>query len=191
MAYLMDGVPLEIKAAVDALRYNSLFTVTVGISNGQLPDYSAVYVPDPDLLFHRISFPAVFSPENVRKGTSLIQAEITANAGDGVWDLPDEEVLNKVVSGLENIGLVRRSEICYERVIRTKYGYVVRDFTYRSHLDLARAYFEGQGIELCGRVAEFEYINMDQCIERALKVAERVNQNQVPMEEECPQLQLR
>src|SRR5204862_4391154 len=128
MAYLMDGVPLEIKKAVDALRYNSLFTVTVGISNDRIPDYTAVYVPDPELVFHRLSFPAVFSPENVPKGTSLIQAEITANEGDGVWDLPDGQVLEKVVSGLESIGLVHRSEICYERVIRTKYGYVVRDF---------------------------------------------------------------
>jgi UDP-galactopyranose mutase len=75
---------------------------------------------------------------------------------------------------------VRRSEICYEKVIRTQYGYVVRDFTYRAHLDLARAYFEGLGIELCGRVAEFEYINMDQCIERAIKVAAR-------LETECRQ----
>lgn len=191
MAYLMDGVPLEIKTAVDALRYNSLFTATVAISNDQIPDYTAVYVPDPELIFHRLSFPAVFSPENVVKGTSLIQAEITANEGDGVWDLPDEAVLEKVVAGLENIGLVRRSEICYERVIRTKYGYVVRDFTYRSHLDLARAYFEGQGIELCGRVAEFEYINMDQCIERALKVAARMNESETLKEQECPQLQLR
>ncbi len=108
------------------------------------------------------------------KGTALIQAEITANEGDGVWDLLDEEVLNRVIHGLEDLDLVRRNEICYEKVIRTKYGYVVRDFTYRAHLDKARAYFEGLGIELCGRVAEFEYINMDQCIERAIKVAARL-----------------
>jgi hypothetical protein len=39
----------------------------------------------------------------------------------------------------------------------------------------AKAYFEQIGIPLCGRVAEFEYINMDVCIERAQKVASRLN----------------
>ncbi len=188
MTHVVDGVPAEVHDAVEALRYNSLFTVTVGVASDRVPDYSAVYVPDPALLFHRLSFPAVFSPANVPPGTALIQAEITANAGDGVWDLLDEEVLNRVIHGLEDLNLVRPSEICYEKVIRTKYGYVVRDFTYRQHLDLARAYFEGLGIELCGRVAEFEYINMDQCIERAMKVAGRLNQNQTAGEAECQQL---
>ncbi len=72
--------------------------------------------------------------------------------------------------------LVKPSEICYAKVIRTKYGYVVQDFTYRTHLDKAKSYFEGEGIALCGRNAEFEYINMDQCIERARAVADRLNQ---------------
>jgi UDP-galactopyranose mutase len=42
-------------------------------------------------------------------------------------------------------------------------------------LKRAKAYFEQIGIPLCGRVAEFEYINMDVCIERARKIADRLN----------------
>ncbi len=46
MIHVVDGVPEEIKTAVRALRYNSLFTVTVGVASDRVPDYSAVYVPD-------------------------------------------------------------------------------------------------------------------------------------------------
>ena len=46
-------------------------------------------------------------------------------------------------------------------MLRTKYGYVVQDDNYRRNLKQAKAYFEEIGIPLCGRVAEFEYINMD------------------------------
>ena len=67
------------------------------------------------------------------------------------------------------------SEVCYGRVIRTKYGYVVQDDNCRRHLKQAKAYFEQIGIPLCGRVAEFEYINMDVCIERARKLAGILN----------------
>ena len=60
-------------------------------------------------------------------------------------------------------------------MLRTKYGYVVQDDNYRRNLNLAKAYFAQIGIPLCGRVAEFEYINMDVCIERARKVAQRLS----------------
>ncbi len=72
--------------------------------------------------------------------------------------------------------LARADEVCYGRVLRTKYGYVVQDDNYRRHLKQAKAYFAGIGIQLCGRVAEFEYINMDVCIERACKLAKSLNQ---------------
>ena len=120
----------------------------------------------------------MFSPHNVPKGQSLVQAEITSNPGDGIWELTDDEVLCKVIAGLEAMDLIRPSEICYTKVIRTQYGYVVQDFTYRKYLDKAKAYFENEGVALCGRNAEFEYINMDQCIERGIKVATRLNQEQ-------------
>jgi UDP-galactopyranose mutase len=60
-------------------------------------------------------------------------------------------------------------------VLRTKYGYVVQNDDCRRYLKQAKAYFEQMGIALCGRVAEFEYINMDVCIDRARKLADRLN----------------
>jgi protoporphyrinogen oxidase len=175
LAEALDGTPREIRTAVHALRYNSLVTVSVGFSTARLPDYTAIYVPDPEIRFHRLSFPAAFSPQNTPRGQSIVQAEITTNPGDGTHELSDAELLADVVGDLENMDLARRSEICYSRVIRTKYGYVVQNDDCRRYLKQAKAYFEGIGIALCGRVAEFEYINMDVCIERALKVAGRLN----------------
>ena len=134
------------------------------------PDYTAIYVPDPEVRFHRLSFPAAFSPHNAPPGQSIIQAEITTNPGDGTHEMSDEELLADVINDLQDMDLVRRSEVCYSRVLRTKYGYVVQNDDCRRYLKRAKAYFEQIGIPLCGRVAEFEYINMDVCIERARKV---------------------
>jgi protoporphyrinogen oxidase len=183
MTHIFEGVPQEIKDCAAALRFNSLFTVTIGLASERLPEYTAIYVPDPELVFHRLSFPAMFSPDNVPKGQSLVQAEITSNPGDGIWELSDDQVLQKVIAGLQAMDLIRPSEICYTNVIRTQYGYVVQDFTYRKYLDKAKNYFESEGIALCGRNAEFEYINMDQCIERGVKVATRLNQRHLHPQE--------
>ena len=157
------------------MRYNSLVTVTVGLDAARIPNYTAIYVPDPEVRFHRLSFPAVFSPHNAPAGQTVIQAEITTNPGDGTHEMSDEALLADVIGDLVDMDLARRSELCYSRVLRTKYGYVVQNDDCRRYLKQAKAYFEEIGIPLCGRVAEFEYINMDVCIERARKVAERIS----------------
>jgi protoporphyrinogen oxidase len=94
--------------------------------------------------------------------------------------MTDEELLADVINDLQDMDLVRRSEVCYSRVLRTKYGYVVQNDDCRRYLQRAKAYFEQIGIPLCGRVAEFEYINMDVCIDRARKIAQRLNCDVVP-----------
>jgi protoporphyrinogen oxidase len=187
LAAALEGTPTEILEAVNALRYNSLVTVSVGLDAARIPDYTAIYVPDPEIRFHRLSFPAVFSPHNAPPGQSIIQAEITTNPGDGTHEMSDDALLSDVIGDMENMDLVRRSEICYARVLRTKYGYVVQNDDCRRYLKQAKAYFEQIGIPLCGRVAEFEYINMDVCIERARKVAALVNRN-VPMSEPAAEI---
>jgi protoporphyrinogen oxidase len=175
LAAALEGTPPEIRAAVNALRYNSLVTVSVGLDTARLPDYTAIYVPDPETRFHRLSFPAAFSPNNAPAGQSIVQAEITTNPGDGAHEMTDEALAADVIGDLENMDLARGSQVNYVRVIRTRYGYVVQNDDCRRYLRQAKAYFEQIGIPLCGRVAEFEYINMDVCIERARKVADRVN----------------
>jgi len=175
LALALEGVPKAVLEAVNALRYNSLITVSVGLDTARLPDYTAIYVPDPKIRFHRLSFPCAFSPNNAKPGQSIVQAEITTNPGDGTHEMEDEELIADTIGNLENMDLARGSEVCYTRVIRTKYGYVVQNDDCRRYLRLAKSYFEGIGIALCGRVAEFEYINMDVCIDRARAVAERLN----------------
>ena len=177
LAHALEGVPADVIAAVDSLRYNSLMTVTVGLDSTRVPDYTAIYVPDPEVRFHRLSFPAAFSPLNAPRGQSVIQAEITTNPGDGTHEMTDEEILADVIGDLQGMDLARPAEVCYQRVIRTNYGYVVQDDNCRKNLRTAKAYFESAGIPLCGRVAEFEYINMDVCIERARKIAAGLNAN--------------
>ncbi len=186
LAHALEGVPADVIRAVDSLRYNSLVTVAVGLDSTRLPDYTAIYVPDPEIRFHRLSFPAAFSPHNAPAGKSIIQAEITTNPGDGTHELSDSAILTDVIRDLVGMELASISEVCYGRVIRTKYGYVVQDDNCRRHVRHAKAYFEQIGIPLCGRVAEFEYINMDVCIDRARKMAHRLScEAAVPMPHEA------
>ena len=88
------GAPDAARAAAGRLRCNSLINVVIGSAEPPSHGYTAVYVPDPDILFHRVSFPNAFSERCAPAGSSIAMAEITANDGDGVWEMSDEALLD-------------------------------------------------------------------------------------------------
>ena len=168
---LWDEAPAEARRAAEKLRYNSLINVVIGSSEDRGHPYTALYVPDTEIVFHRLSFPKAFSERCVPDGQSSIMAEITANEGDGVWDMSDDEVVRRVIDDLEKIGFADRSKVVYTRVVRFKYGYPVYDLEYRANVTRMREAVEKTGLHLLGRFAQFDYINSDVCVERALALA--------------------
>ncbi len=160
--------PEAARAAAAHLRYNSLINVVIGWNEPPAHAYTAVYIPDPEILFHRVSFPHSFSPRCAPAGSSIAMAEITANAGDGAWEMTDDRLLARVIADLARVGLVDPAKITYRRVVRFRYGYPVYDLEYRQNVTALREAVAGSGLRLLGRFAQFDYINSDVCIERAL-----------------------
>ena len=165
------AAPAEAIEVASNLRYNSLINVMIGTSEDRGYPYTALYVPDPDVIFHRLSFPKAFSERCVPDGSSSIMAEITANAGDGVWEMSDETIIERTLADVERLGFLDRSTLNYSRVVRFNYGYPVYDLNYRSNVTRLRELVEAEGIHLLGRFAQFDYINSDVCVERALLLA--------------------
>ena len=166
--------PQQVHDETAKLRYNSLINVLIGSSTDPGHNYTALYVPDRELLFHRLSFPKAFGSECVPPGGSSIMAEITANAGDGVWEMTDEELMTRIIDDVERIGFVDRASIVYKKVVRFTYGYPVYDLEYRKNVTAMRNAVAETGLRLLGRFAQFDYINSDVCVERALKMADEL-----------------
>ena len=165
------GAPQKARDAAARLRYNSLINVLLGCKDDPGIPHTAVYVPEPAIIFHRISFPQAFSPKNVPAGGSAVMAEITANEGDGIWDMSDAQILDRTIAELESTGFINPEKIVYKRVIRFQYGYPVYDLDYRRNVTILRESIESAGLRLLGRFAQFDYINSDVCVERALALA--------------------
>lgn len=160
----LADVPGEVRTAVAALRYNSICSVFIGLS-GKVPDISWLYIPDPDIgLENRISFPSNYSTKVTPAGMSSVLAEITYNEGDRVTTMTDEEIVSHVVGSLERMGFLRSGDVTYSGVARHRFAYVVYDLDYLSNIRIVRDYCTSIGIDLVGRFAQFEYLNMDGCI---------------------------
>jgi protoporphyrinogen oxidase len=166
--------PEEAHELAAKLRYNSLINVLIGFDEDPGYPYTALYLPDPEISFHRLSFPKAFSERCVPEGQSAVMAEITTNEGDGIWELSNDEVIERVVNDLSKLGMFDVTKINYKKAVRFLYGYPVYDLEYRKNVTEIRDVVEATGMTLLGRFAQFDYINSDVCIERALEVAARL-----------------
>jgi protoporphyrinogen oxidase len=170
----LEDVPEEVRDAGRGLRYNSLICVMVGFRAEKPSDKFAVYFPQPDLKFHRVCFYDFFGESCVPPGMSSAVAEITANEGDGTYEMTDEELVAHVIEGLAKEKFMRRDDVCTTDVARRKYAYVVNDLNYSRNLKVVRDFANGIGITLCGRFSEWEYLNMDACIRSAMETARKL-----------------
>ena len=165
----LGGVPEEVQKACDALRYNSLCSICIGLA-GSVPDLSWLYIPEIRIgQFNRVSFPSNYSTMAAPDGHASILAEITFNEGDDVSGMSDEELTAHAIAGLCEADIIRDAEdVVYTCVERQQYAYVVYDLDYQENVEIVRAFCRSRGVALVGRFSEFEYLNMDGCVRSAM-----------------------
>ncbi len=160
----LSGVPRRVTEACNALRYNSLICVNVGIT-GTVPPISWLYVPDPALgKTNRVSFPSNYSRNVAPEGCSAILAEITHQPLDEISTIPDTELIAEVHDMLEKMDFCTKDQIIHTSVERQPFAYVVYDLDYQENIAIINEFCRSAGIPLVGRFAQFEYLNMDGCI---------------------------
>jgi protoporphyrinogen oxidase len=165
----LEEVPQTVRQAVDSLRYNSVCSVFIGVK-GRVPDISWLYVPSMEIgLLNRVSFPSNYSTEVAPEGHGSVLAEITYNEGDPLTLMSDAEIVRHVINSLETMGLIRKEDISYTGIARHRFAYVVYDLLYLTNIGIVRKYCEEIGVDLVGRFAQFEYLNMDGCIRSVME----------------------
>lgn len=169
-------VPGHVRRACDSLKYNSIHIVALQCSKDALGDNFAVYVPDKNALFHRISkINFLGSSYCLENGGSTVLAEITYRPGSYLADIPPEDIKRTVIRDFDRLGLIRTDDILAVEIRSFQYAYVIYDLAHRENTDCILNHLAGIGIRCCGRFAEFEYLNMDAVVERSMRLAALLN----------------
>ncbi len=172
----LESVPDEVRDALKGLQYNSVIVVMIGVNHDGLKGKTAVYIPDPDILAHRVCFLKEFSPQNAPPGKSHLIAEITVPPLDPLLEEDNDVIINRVIDDLEEICGFRRSEVISSEVRSFQYGYVVYDLEYEKNTGIIYDYLDSLGIYYAGRFGSFKYINMDATIRMSKELIERINE---------------
>lgn len=144
----------------------------IGVKHEGLPKRTALYIPDPSILPHRVCFMKYFSEFNAPEGYSHLVAEITVHPNDPLLEADDSFLIAQVVSDLKDFCDFNVNEVVTTDVKRIKYAYVVYDLSYLENLKNIYAYLDSIRIYYTGRFGSFKYINMDTCVEMSKKLTQ-------------------
>ena len=169
-------IPEQVNSNLQQLKYNSIYIVNVQVKHDTIGDHFAVYVPEKDIIFHRLSKLNFLGDAYCMKdGGSTLMAEVTFRPDSYLSSLSKEEIATRVQEDLEKLGFIKQSDITAVEVRCEKYAYVIYDINHRENTDAILGFLESHGIFSAGRFAEFEYLNTDGVVERTLKLAEKLN----------------
>lgn len=169
-----ENVPPEVVNAVDKLKYNSLLVVMVGLNRERRHEQVATYFPQQDVIFHRMVWFDYVGKNYAPPGCSSLVVEITAKEDSSTWAMTNDAVAARVVDDLQREGFLEKNEVVTTAVRRTKYAYPIYDLHREDNLEVLNAWCREEGIELCGRFAEFNYYNSDAVIRSAKTVSDRM-----------------
>ena len=167
-------VPDEINNSIAELKYNSMYCGIIIFSEDKAGDNFSLNIPSDDIIFHRIS-KINFLGEGHPKNKSAFLYEITFRKDMLISKFKKEQIKNLVIEGFEKMKLAKKEDFLNFDMKRIDMAYVIYDLHHRNNVDNILKYFESLGISSCGRFAEFEYVNMDHVIERAMKLSNSIN----------------
>lgn len=172
VARLAGDVPSRVRDACAALRYQGIFCLNLGIDRAGVSDKHWVYFYEDEFPFHRLSFPANFTPANVPAGKSSISMEI---AFSDARALDREGLVGQAIAALEKAKILRandRIELVHTQEIVP--AYVIYDLEHSANVEVIRSWLSEHGIVLAGRFGEWQYLNMDHAMKSGRDAARAI-----------------
>lgn len=166
---MVDNMPPSLIEAVAGLETVPTDLVML-VLEGQGPvDRQRVYTPDPEIPGHKIVLNHTSTRWLRDQPRHGIQVEVSGARPHGA------DVVERVVGDLVRIGLLRsRAEVRRAERLHLPFGYPKPTHARDTILRDVRAWLAAHGIEICGRFAEWAYINADEALARGLAVGARL-----------------
>ena len=167
---------LDMKELASRMLYNSIHIVILQFRGDKLKDQFALYVPDDKTIFHRISRLNFLGPAYGEGSDVLnLMLEITFRPEVYLSKLSSQEIMNKCIEDLDNLGLTSKTDFIDGEVRTFPYAYVIYDLQHRERTNTILEWANKMGIMCHGRFGKFEYQNSDQVVFDSILLAEKLN----------------
>ncbi|MBA4015788.1 MAG: hypothetical protein C0483_01230 [Pirellula sp.] len=182
---LQTDVPSAVRNIGDGLVYRDF--ITVGLLLPQLkirdsanpdsrcPTDNWIYIQEPDVRVGRLQIFNNWSPWMVADpNTVWLGLEYFCNAGDSVWSLSDEKMIQLGIEELTRIGIIDGSQVLDATVLRIPKTYPAYFGTYDRFDELRSWVDEFENLYLLGRNGMHRYNNQDHSMLTAMTAVDNI-----------------
>lgn len=169
---MIAGAPPDVVAAAGRLACTRCVLVNVVVDREDLSSAHWTYFYDTDVRFSRLSYPHMFSPDNVPPGTGAVQAEVYYSDAYKPLDHPPEEEIQPVIDDLVRTGILREDDdVLFTNAWTVPYANVIFDLARAEALATVHGFLDEVGVLYCGRYGNWGYLWTDQAFASGEKAA--------------------
>ena len=155
--------PKNVADAAAKLGYRDFLTVSLIVDKADLFKDNWIYIHDSDVKVGRIQNFKNWSPAMVPDPSkTCLGLEYFCFEGDGLWSMPDDELIALGSREIAMLGLVDAGDIVDGSVVRMPKAYPIYDDVYVQAVDVIRDFLaELPNLHLVGRNGMHKYNNQD------------------------------
>jgi protoporphyrinogen oxidase len=166
--------PREVQDAARGLNYRDFLTVALVVDGEDLFPDNWIYIHEPKVRVGRIQNYRSWSPWMVPDPSkACVGLEYFCFAGDELWTMDDDELVELAARELEQLGLVERSKVERGYVTRVPKAYPIYDSNYDGRVETIRKWLDGiENLQQVGRNGLHRYNNSDHSMLTAMRAVE-------------------
>lgn len=157
------------------LKNRSLVIVNLIVKRKSVFDEHSIYFTD--RIFNRISDLKNYNPNMFEKGISALQAEITCEYDDKLWNKSDKELVKMVVNDCKKENFLEESDVIESYIMRLRHAYNRYEVGFENALaNVAHELTKIKNLYSYGRQGLFRYVDIDLCIENGFEIAKIIKE---------------
>lgn len=178
---IISTIPLNEMAEVCGMNdcklgFRSLRFLNIALKDIEnISDNTWQYLSDSYMLATRLQEPKRRSSFMAPEGTSSIMLEIPCNKNDEIWDMPEEQLLEKILAEIKTLGYDLKANVVDSFSAFEEHAYTLMDIDYNKHRDETINYLNDfENLLMCGRQGTFRYIFVDSAMETGIMAARKL-----------------
>jgi protoporphyrinogen oxidase len=166
----------EVIAAAKGMRYRDFLTVALVLDGDDLFPDNWIYIHDPNVNVGRIQNFRSWSPWMVPDPSkACVGLEFFCFAGDELWEMEDDDLVQLGMRELEKLGLARRDQLEFGFVERVPKAYPMYDAEYDTRVSTIRSWLDGLDNYIqVGRNGLHRYNNSDHSMLTAMRAVDNL-----------------
>jgi protoporphyrinogen oxidase len=166
----------EVIAAAKGVRYRDFLTVAVVLNGEDLFPDNWIYIHEPGVKVGRIQNFRSWSPWMVPdRSKACVGLEYFCFAGDELWEMDDDDLVQMAMGELEELGLARRDQLEFGFVERVPKAYPMYDAEYAERVSTIRSWLDGlDNFIQVGRNGLHRYNNSDHSMLTAMRAVDNL-----------------